>query len=80
MYYICDNPDCEHEQYLPEYDEFDEEDNPAPEKKCEECGADTTFDYGAYESSSELKADMEDMMFPEGRDDGFNVDKHFGLD
>lgn len=32
-----------------------------------------------YSSREEFEEDMEDMMFPEGRDDGFDVDDFFGL-
>jgi len=33
-----------------------------------------------YESYEDFVEDMEEMMFPEGRGDGFDIDDFFGLD
>lgn len=38
------------------------------------------FESEDYESYEDFVEDMEDMMFPEGRDDGFDVDDFCGDD
>jgi len=78
MFYYCES--CDTEIKGKRGDEFDEEENPAPEIKCPECGALMDYDYSDYSSNEDFNEDMEEYMFPEGRDDGFDIDDFFGQD
>jgi DNA-directed RNA polymerase subunit RPC12/RpoP len=72
MYYKCNNEECGFQEKT--------EDEEQKKTNCPECNGLLFYDSGPYGSEEEYEEDMEEMMFPEGRDDGFDVEDMFDSD